>query len=57
LHLVAGGKTDAEIAEQLRLSAATVHGYIEQAKRKLGVRSRAQAITELAMREMLRKDR
>jgi LuxR family quorum sensing-dependent transcriptional regulator len=57
MHLVAGGKTDAEIAEQLRLSAATVHGYIEQAKRKLGVRTRAQAITELAMREMLRKDR
>ncbi len=57
MHLVASGKTDAQIAKQLKLSVTTVHGYVEQAKRKLGVRSRAQAVTELAMREMLRKDR
>lgn len=57
MHLVASGKTDSQIAKQLKLSVTTVHGYIEQAKRKLGVRSRAQAVTELAMREMLRKDR
>ncbi len=44
------GATDEEIAANLGLSPATVHDHIENAKRKLGVRTRAQAIAELARR-------
>jgi LuxR family quorum sensing-dependent transcriptional regulator len=53
MRWVSRGKTDAQIGEILKLSATTVHYYVEQAKRKLGVRSRSQAISELALRELL----
>jgi len=56
MHWVARGKRDTEIAGILKLSVTTVHGYVEQAKRKLGVRSRTQAVSELALREMLLRD-
>jgi DNA-binding CsgD family transcriptional regulator len=53
MRWVSRGKTDAQIAAILNLSASTVHDYIENAKRKLGVRSRSQAVSELALRELL----
>jgi DNA-binding CsgD family transcriptional regulator len=56
MRWVSRGKTDAQIGAILKLSATTVHSYIEQAKRKLGVRSRSQAVSELALRELLLRD-
>ncbi len=53
MRWVSRGKTDAQIGAILKLSASTVHYYVEQAKRKLGVRSRSQAVSELALRELL----
>jgi DNA-binding CsgD family transcriptional regulator len=53
MRWVSRGKTDAQIGAILKLSATTVHYYVEQAKRKLGVRSRSQAVSELALRELL----
>ena len=47
LALVAEGKSDAEIAERLKLAQSTAHFYIEKAKRKLGVKSRAHAVARL----------
>lgn len=41
---VAEGKTDWEISQILSLSAATVHGYVESAKRKLGASNRPEAV-------------
>ena len=57
MHWVSRGKTDADIAAILKLSVATVHGYVEQAKRKLGVRSRSQAVSELVLQEMLLREK
>ncbi|MFI4865661.1 MAG: response regulator transcription factor [Steroidobacterales bacterium] len=56
MRWVSRGKTDAQIGAILKLSATTVHSYIEQAKHKLGVRSRSQAVSELALRELLLRD-
>ena len=44
LELAAQGKVDWEIGHHLHLSAHTVHQYIENAKRRLGVRTRIQAV-------------
>jgi DNA-binding CsgD family transcriptional regulator len=44
------GATDDEIAANLGIAVSTVHGYMESAKAKLGARTRAQAIAELARR-------
>lgn len=44
LAFVADGKSDAEIATVLRVSTGTVHFHVENAKRKLGAKTRAQAI-------------
>jgi DNA-binding CsgD family transcriptional regulator len=44
------GATDDEIAANIGIAVSTVHGYIESAKAKLGARTRAQAIAELARR-------
>lgn len=44
------GATDEEIALSLEISPATVHRHMENAKRKLGVHTRAQAVGELAKR-------
>lgn len=44
LGLLAGGSTDAQIAEVLELSPATVQTHVRNAKAKLGARTRAQAV-------------
>lgn len=44
LRLVASGKTSAEIADALRISAVTVKWHIGNAMRKLGASSRAEAV-------------
>jgi len=53
MRWIANGKTDAEIGRELSISAATVHSYAEQAKRKLGARSRSQAVHEMARLDWL----
>ena len=53
MRWVGRGKTDTEIASILDLSVATVHSYVEQAKRKLGAHSRSQAVNELLMHELI----
>ena len=44
LSLLARGSTDAQIAEVLELSPATVQTHVRNAKAKLGARTRAQAV-------------
>lgn len=44
LRFVASGKSDWEIAQLLGISVATAHEHVENAKRKLGVRTRVQAV-------------
>jgi LuxR family quorum sensing-dependent transcriptional regulator len=44
LQWVAQGKSDWEIGEILTISEATAHGYVESAKRKIGVATRMQAV-------------
>lgn len=44
LTLVATGRGDREIAAILQISPATAHFHVEQAKRKLGAITRAQAV-------------
>lgn len=46
LHWVAAGKTDLEIAVILSISARTARFHIENAKRKLRVSTRVQAVAE-----------
>lgn len=46
LSWAAAGKTDAEIGSLLKISARTVRFHTDNAKRKLGVATRIQAITE-----------
>jgi DNA-binding CsgD family transcriptional regulator len=46
LAFVADGKSDSEIADALRISTTTVHWHIENAKRKLEAKTRAQAIAK-----------
>jgi DNA-binding CsgD family transcriptional regulator len=47
------GKTDWEIGELLGVTKATAHFHIEQAKRKLGVNSRVQAVAVLLLHGIL----
>lgn len=47
LAFVADGHSDAEIGERLGISQNTAHDYVENAKRKLGARTRAQAVAKL----------
>ncbi len=44
LALLAGGRTDGQIATLLELSPATVQTHVRNAKAKLGARTRAQAV-------------
>jgi DNA-binding CsgD family transcriptional regulator len=44
MRLLSWGKTDSEAAQELKISARTVRFHVDNAKRKLGVASRAQAI-------------
>lgn len=48
LAFVAEGKSDWDIAQILGLSQSTVHAHVENAKRRLGVKTRMQAIAKLA---------
>jgi DNA-binding CsgD family transcriptional regulator len=48
LHWIAEGKTDAEAGKILDISARTVRFHMNNAKRKLGVTSRIQAVTKRA---------
>lgn len=43
LQLVAGGNTDVDIARRLGLSPSTIHFHVENAKKKLQAKTRAQA--------------
>ena len=49
LSWVAAGKSDADIATLLEIAEATVHFHIEAAKKRLGVRSRVQAVALLVL--------
>jgi DNA-binding CsgD family transcriptional regulator len=44
LAMLAAGDTDADIAERLELSPATVQTHVRNAKQKLGAKTRAQAV-------------
>jgi DNA-binding CsgD family transcriptional regulator len=52
LQLLAGGRTDAQIADLLALSPATVQTHVRNARAKLGARTRAQAVA-IALRRGL----
>ena len=47
LAFVAEGLSDAAIAGRLGISPVTAHAHVENAKRKLGARTRAQAVAKL----------
>jgi DNA-binding CsgD family transcriptional regulator len=53
LALLAGGRTDGQIADLLELSPATVQTHVRNAKAKLGARTRAQAVAIALGREMI----
>lgn len=53
LSFAAQGLTDAKIAEKMNIAKTTAHSYIEQAKKKLGVRTRAQAVAQLIAARVL----
>ena len=53
LALLAGGRTDGQIAELLRLSPATVQTHVRNAKAKIGARTRAQAVAIALQRGMI----
>ena len=44
LRLVAVGRTDAQIAEELGISKFTAHQHVESARKRLGAKSRAQMV-------------
>ncbi|HEV2662569.1 MAG TPA: response regulator transcription factor, partial [Ktedonobacteraceae bacterium] len=44
LHLLAEGLTNAQIAEQLKLSTVTINSYLRTMYSKMGVSSRTQAV-------------
>lgn len=47
LAFVAEGLSDADIGEKLGISQTTAHAHVEGAKRKLGAKTRAQAVARL----------
>lgn len=47
LIYVAEGLSDREIGEKLGISHTTTHAHVENGKRKLGARTRAQAVARL----------
>jgi DNA-binding NarL/FixJ family response regulator len=53
LRLVAGGLSDAQIAERLFLSAHTVHRHVANIRTKLGVSSRAAAVAQATRHGLL----
>lgn len=48
LAFAAEGKSDWDIGQILGIAQSTVHAHVENAKRKLGVKSRIQAVAKLA---------
>lgn len=53
LELLAGGRTDGQIADVLDLSPATVQTHVRNAKAKLGARTRAQAVAIALQRGLI----
>jgi DNA-binding CsgD family transcriptional regulator len=53
IGLLAGGRTDGQIAELLTLSPATVQTHVRNAKSKLGARTRAQAVAIALQRGLI----
>jgi PAS domain S-box-containing protein len=53
LALLAGGRTDVQIAELLGLSPATVQTHVRNAKAKIGARTRAQAVAIALQRGLI----
>jgi DNA-binding CsgD family transcriptional regulator len=53
LALLAGGRTDGQIAALLELSPATVQTHVRNAKAKLGARTRAQAVAIALQRGLI----
>ncbi len=53
LELLAGGRTDGQIADLLELSPATVQTHVRNAKSKLGARTRAQAVAIALQRGLI----
>lgn len=49
IRWVAAGQTDTEIANLLNVSQTTVRTHIDQARRKLGARTRSQAVARLVL--------
>jgi DNA-binding CsgD family transcriptional regulator len=49
IRWVTAGKTDSEIASLLGVSQMTVRSHIDQARRKLRARTRAQAVARLVL--------
>lgn len=49
LRWVASGKTDTEISALLGLTAQTVKGYVDEARSKLGAKTRSQAVARLVL--------
>ncbi|HTV70557.1 MAG TPA: LuxR family transcriptional regulator [Rhizobiaceae bacterium] len=50
MQWVATGKTDWEIAKLIGIAPATVHFHVENAKKRLGLKSRTQAVALLVLR-------
>ena len=50
---MADGRRDKEIADLLGITEATVRFHIDNARRKLGARNRAQAVARLANLRLL----
>ena len=53
LAFVAEGRSDREIAATVGLSESTVHFHVNNARRKLGASTRAQAVARLALARLL----
>jgi len=53
LRLIATGRTNAEIAEELDIKLATVKTHINRIYQKLGVRNRTQALIEAGKRKLV----
>ena len=49
LRWVAAGKTDTEISALLGLASMTVKGYVDEARSKLGAKTRSQAVARLVL--------
>jgi DNA-binding CsgD family transcriptional regulator len=53
MQWVSTGKTDWEIATLIGIAPATVHFHVENAKKRLGLKSRTQAVALLVLRGIL----